>query len=133
MMHSGQWEIAVAERNLAAKAFWPKAIASAAKVSQFRTDYVFMASPSFEVNFVSITAPTGAMVTLDDVRVPAEAFVAVSKSGMSVARRPLANNAQVHRLHSAKPAGIAVYGFSPFTNYMVSGGLDFRVEPAVVR
>jgi hypothetical protein len=115
-------------QNVAGPAQW-----SVPPTSQFRTDYVFMASPSFEVNVVSITAPTGAVVMLDDARVPPDAFVAVSKSGMSVVRRTLSNNGQVHRLHSDKPAGIAVYGFSPFTNYMVSGGLDFRVDPAVAR
>jgi hypothetical protein len=115
-------------QNVGGPAQW-----SVTPISQFRTDHVFMGSPSFEVNFVSITAPTGSVVMLDDVRVPPEAFVAVSKSGMSVTRRPLANNTKVHRLHSDKPAGVAVYGFSPFTNYMLSGGLDFRVDPAIVR
>lgn len=32
-MHPGKWEIAIAERNVAAKLFWPKAIESAGGVS----------------------------------------------------------------------------------------------------
>ncbi len=32
-LYPGEWEVAVAERNLAAKAFWPRAIASAPNVS----------------------------------------------------------------------------------------------------
>ena len=32
-LYPGRWEIAVAERNVAAKAFWPQAIAAAANVS----------------------------------------------------------------------------------------------------
>ena len=32
-LYRGRWEVAVAERNVAAKAFWPKAIASAPNVS----------------------------------------------------------------------------------------------------
>jgi len=32
--YPGRWEVAVAERNLAAKAFWPKAIAAAPNVSE---------------------------------------------------------------------------------------------------
>ncbi|WP_304217139.1 GNAT family N-acetyltransferase [Phenylobacterium aquaticum] len=32
-LHPGRWEVAVAARNLAAKAFWPRAIAGAANVS----------------------------------------------------------------------------------------------------
>jgi predicted acetyltransferase len=31
--HPGQWEVAVAERNIAAKLFWPKALSSVAGVS----------------------------------------------------------------------------------------------------
>jgi predicted acetyltransferase len=34
MQYSGYWEVAVAERNVAAKAFWPRAIAAATNVSQ---------------------------------------------------------------------------------------------------
>jgi predicted acetyltransferase len=33
-LYPGQWEIAVAEQNMAAKAFWPRAIASAPNVSR---------------------------------------------------------------------------------------------------
>ena len=32
-LYPGRWEVAVAERNLAAKAFWPRAIAAASNVS----------------------------------------------------------------------------------------------------
>jgi predicted acetyltransferase len=32
-LHPGQWEVAIAERNMAAKAFWPKAIEDAPNVS----------------------------------------------------------------------------------------------------
>ncbi|HEY2047917.1 MAG TPA: GNAT family N-acetyltransferase [Caulobacteraceae bacterium] len=34
--YPGRWEVAVAERNVAAKAFWPRAIASAPKVSDIQ-------------------------------------------------------------------------------------------------
>lgn len=34
--HPGEWEVAVAERNVRAKAFWPRAIAAAANVSRIR-------------------------------------------------------------------------------------------------
>ena len=34
MQYPGRWEVAVVERNLAAKAFWPKAIAAAPNVSE---------------------------------------------------------------------------------------------------
>lgn len=33
-LYPGRWEVAVVERNVAAKAFWPRAIAAAANVSQ---------------------------------------------------------------------------------------------------
>ena len=34
LLYPGRWEVAVAERNLAAKAFWPRAIAAAPNVSE---------------------------------------------------------------------------------------------------
>jgi len=34
MQYPGRWEVAVVERNLAAKSFWPKAIAAAPNVSE---------------------------------------------------------------------------------------------------
>jgi predicted acetyltransferase len=34
--HPGQWEIAIAERNIAAKMFWPKAIESAPGVTELQ-------------------------------------------------------------------------------------------------
>jgi predicted acetyltransferase len=36
--HPGQWEIAVAERNVAAKMFWPKAIESAPGISDLHLE-----------------------------------------------------------------------------------------------
>ena len=114
-------------QNVGGPAQW-----SVPPTSQFRTDYVFMGSPTFEVNVASIVAATGAQVTLDGKPVPPESFMAVEKSGMSVARQPLLNNTEVHRLHADKPVGLSVYGFSPFTNYMLSAGLDFRVDAVPV-
>ena len=60
-----------------------------APVSQFRTSYTFLASPQFGTNYVAVTAPTGAAVSLDDQPIAAEKFLAVGASGMSVARVPL--------------------------------------------
>jgi predicted acetyltransferase len=34
VLYPGRWEVAVAERNLVAKAFWPRAIAAASNVSE---------------------------------------------------------------------------------------------------
>ena len=35
-LHPGRWEVAIAERNLAARAFWPRAIAAAPNVRELR-------------------------------------------------------------------------------------------------
>ncbi|HKQ71498.1 MAG TPA: IgGFc-binding protein [Polyangiaceae bacterium] len=100
--------------------------------AQFRTAYPFIASPHFEVNFVSIVAPTGTAVTLDEVPIPQDAFTAIGSSGMSVARRKLAHNDRVHFVSAAKPVGISVYGYSPFSSYLYSGGLDLKRDTPVV-
>jgi hypothetical protein len=101
--------------------------------SQFRTDYSFAASPSFDSSFVSIVAPTGTMVTLDSQTISAQSFAAVGATGMSVSRQQLTKNDKVHLVHADKPVGIFVFGYNPYSNYLYSGGFDLKRSTAVVR
>jgi hypothetical protein len=98
-------------------------------ISQFRTSYTFAASPTFEANFASIVAPTGAMVSLDGQSIAASLFVAVGASGMSVAQVALTQNDKVHVLSSDKSVGLVVYGYSPYASYAYAGGLDLAHPP----
>jgi IgGFc binding protein len=98
-------------------------------ISQFKMAYIFAASPSFEANFASIVAPTGASVTLDGQMISAALFVAVGASGMSVAQVALAQNDRVHLLSSDKNVGLVVYGYAPYASYAYTGGLDLSRPP----
>jgi hypothetical protein len=96
--------------------------------AQFRTDYSFVASPYYDLNFVAVIAPTGASVSLDQQPIaPDQFFTAVGASGMSVARSlPLLQNNRVHVIHADKPVGILVYGYNSYSSYTYAGGLDLK-------
>ncbi len=100
---------------------------------QFRTDYAFIASPIYDINFVSIVAPTGTAVAVDGQSISPERFIAVGATGMSVTRHPVSKNDRVHVLHADKPVGIFVFGYNPFSSYMYSGGFDLKRSSAIVR
>ncbi len=92
---------------------------------QFRTEYTFVASTTYDSNFVNVIAPAGASVTLDGAAVPASEFMPIGSSGYSVARH-LLGNSDVHRMQAAEGFGIVVYGYGKDTSYMYPGGLDLK-------
>jgi len=100
--------------------------------AQFRTDYVFVASSTYDSNFVNVIAPAGAAVTLDGATVAGGDFVPVGTSGFGVAREALMKT-DAHRITSTSPFGIVVYGYGKDTSYMYPGGLDLKriTEPPV--
>jgi hypothetical protein len=97
-----------------------------APVSQFRTSYAFIASPQFGTNYLTVMAPTGAAVSLDNQPVLAEKFLAVGASGMSVARVPVTGGNRVHTVNADKPVGIVLFGVGPYSSYALTGGLDLK-------
>jgi hypothetical protein len=100
--------------------------------AQFRTSYVFLASATYDTNFVNVTAPAGADVTLDGAPIAKSEFHAIGASGFSVARHELAST-DFHEIASSVPFGIVVYGYGKDTSYMYPGGLDLKriTEPPV--
>jgi hypothetical protein len=100
--------------------------------SQFKTSYAFAAAPTYEPNYVSIVAPTGATVSLDGQTIASALFTAVGASGMSVARWPvpLPSNDRLHVVTADKPVGVIVNGFAPYASYAYPAGLDLRHVPA---
>lgn len=89
---------------------------------QFRTSYTFLAPSSYPTNFVNVTAPSGATVTLDGSAV--SGFQPVGGTGMSVARVSIPSGQ--HSISSDQAFGIVVYGFGTYTSYMYPGGLDLN-------
>lgn len=89
---------------------------------QFRTDYIFLTPNTFAFDWVTVTAPTGATVTLDGTAIPSAAFTALGDSGFSCARVAVSDGA--HRISGDQKFGIAVYGYDQYASYGYTGGLE---------
>ena len=97
----------------------------AVPVDQYRTEYLFHAPTNYEVNYVNITAPMGAVVMLDSNTV--SGFTAIGNTGYGVARVILdagLTGDGNHIVSSVDPFGISVYGYGQYTSYFYPGGLD---------
>jgi hypothetical protein len=102
-------------------------MALAVPVAQYRTSYQFHAPTNYTANYVNVTAPTGAEVTLDGQLVPTTSYVAIGSSGYGVARVALANTGTgTHSASSSMAFGISVYGYGSYTSYWYPGGLDLN-------
>ncbi len=96
---------------------------------QYRTKYLFIASSTYDTNFVNVVAPSGSTVTLDGTAIPASEYSVIGTSGFSVARHKLSQT-EVHSIESSQQFGIVVYGYGRYTSYMYPGGLDLkRIAP----
>lgn len=104
------------------------AMMSAVSVEQYRTSYLFHAPLSYRDNYVNVTAPIGATITLDGVAV--SGFAPIGGSGYGVARVHLGAGSNGDHLIEGTPAfGISVYGYGFATSYWYPGGLDLNVIP----
>ncbi len=104
----------------------------AVPTAQFRKDYLFIASSTYDTNFINVVVPTGSSVQLDGAAIPSSAFTAIGSTGFSVARHQL-DSKEVHSIESTAAFGVVVYGYGRFTSYMYPGGLDLaRISPPLV-
>lgn len=106
-------------------------IALAVPVEQYRSSYLFHAPTNYQTNYVDITAPVGASVTLDGAAVTN--FTPIGTTGYALARvNPLGNgpgNDGNHSIMSSMPFGIQVYGYGMDTSYWYPGGLNLELVP----
>jgi hypothetical protein len=101
------------------------AMALAVPTGQYRTDYLFHAPVNYETNYVNITAPMDAIITLDGDPTPLSGFVAIGTTGYGLLRVTLSNAGDGnHRLVGDQPFGISVYGYGQYTSFWYPGGLD---------
>jgi hypothetical protein len=106
------------------------AMVIAVPVEQFRTDYLFHAPPSYDLNYAEVIAPTGAIVKLDGALL--EGFEATPDPTRMIARVALGIGiAGNHRITASAPVGVSVYGYGQYTSYWYPGGLD--LEPIVLQ
>jgi hypothetical protein len=104
------------------------AMALAVATEQYRTKYLVHAPIQYESNYVNITAPMGAAITLDGVAVGG--FKAIGATGFGVARVKMGNNVDGnHDLLGDKAFGVSVYGYGQYTSYWYPGGLDLETLP----
>jgi hypothetical protein len=100
-------------------------LSMAIPTAQFRTSYIFVASSTYDSNFVNVIAKPGASVILDGQAIASSEFNTVGASGFAVARHEL-SAVDVHKMTSSTPFGIVVYGYGKDTSYMYPGGLDLK-------
>ena len=102
--------------------------------AQYRDNYIFAVSRTYDYNFVNVVAPRGATVLLDGEALSDAAFVEIGTTGFGVARHLLPSDRDVFRMEGTAPFGIVVYGYGAFTSYMYPGGLDLKkIAPAIIR
>ena len=100
-------------------AFW-----LAVPYEQYRKDYVFLAPNKYELDYVNITAPTGAQVTLDGTLIDPTEFSPIGTGEFSVHRRLIEDG--THSVSSDQKVGIIVYGYDQYVSYGYTGGLDLQ-------
>ena len=97
-------------------------MAYAIPTEQQRVDYTFLTPDTYDESVVNVTAASGSEVLLDGT--PIGEWTEVATTGLAVARTNVPSGA--HRIRSALPFGLVVYGFGSYTSYMYPGGLDLR-------
>lgn len=101
------------------------AMALAVPVEQFRNSYLFHAPVTYNSNYVDVTAPVGANITLDGTPVP---LTAIGTTGFALGRvQSLGKGPAMDGSHSItgdQAFGITVYGYGDYTSYWYPGGLN---------
>ncbi len=98
----------------------------AVPVEQYRSEYIFTASDTYDANFINVIAPIGTVVSLDGEELEGDRRD-VGDSDLEVTRYRLAEDGpDVHRISAGAPFGLVVYGYGRFTSYMYPGGLDLK-------
>lgn len=109
-------------------------MAMAVPRAQYRDNYIFSVSRTYDFNFVNVVAEAGTTVLLDGEPLPDSAFSDIASTSLRVARHMLPADRDVFRIESARPFGIVVYGYGAFTSYMYPGGLDLKkIAPPIIR
>ncbi|MDB4942024.1 MAG: hemagglutinin/hemolysin-related protein [Labilithrix sp.] len=103
----------------------------AVTVEQFRKDYVFLAPPDYQYNYVDIVGTAGTTLTLDGKDVSGQ-LKAISGTGFHAAHVQLGTGSEgAHTLKASAPIGIQVLGYGANTTYQYPGGLNLSTISAV--
>jgi hypothetical protein len=125
-------------------------------IEQFRPDYVFLTPDLYAFDFVSIVAPFGATVVLDEQVLSGSNCTVTPTDGLTAKARgapdpafvtytcqlsfpiilphvdppgnvtPGTQNDGVHRLVASQPVGVVVSGFDSYVSYAYAGGTELK-------
>lgn len=95
-----------------------------APTEQLRSSYIFLVPPNYDNNTITIVAPKGVEVKIDDVNLDSSTFVEIGSSGWMRLREPI--DAGAHVLTATGRVGLYVYGFSSYVSYAYTAGLDLK-------
>ncbi|MBD90981.1 MAG: hypothetical protein CL940_11630 [Deltaproteobacteria bacterium] len=93
-------------------------------VEQFRKDYVFLSPDAYLYDYVNIIAPSGTVVTMDGVNLPAVNFKPIANTGYSVARQLVSDG--VHTIVANNPVGVVAYGYDKDVSYGYTAGMNLN-------
>jgi len=93
-------------------------------VEQYLDDYVFLTPNTYDIDYVIVTRPTGAVITLDTFEIPDISFIPAA-TGWEVARVEVGDD--VHVISGTAPFGIIAVGYSPYVSYGYMGGMALEL------
>jgi hypothetical protein len=91
-------------------------------IEQWRSDYVFHTPATYTDNYANVIAREGQVAQLDGRLV--QGYAPIEGTRMQIARVPVEPGQ--HRLTSTGCVGLVLYGYAPYTSYMLPGGLDLN-------
>ncbi len=112
----------VGQRELVSTAGDP-AMGSGVPLSQWRSEYDFLAPATYTTNHINVTARDGTVVYLDGLLV--DGWEDVAGTNYSVTRLDVSDGPHHIESLEAAPFGITSYGYADFTSYLTPGGMNF--------
>jgi len=94
---------------------------------QYRQEYVVLAPNKYELDYVTITAPTGAEVYFDEMLLDPADFEPIGTGEFSAIRFLIEDGShEVRSEQASEKIGIIVYGYDQYVSYGYPGGLDLK-------
>lgn len=94
-------------------------------IEQYRTDYIVFVPSGFAKNYLNISAPDGAGVTVDG-RAPTTAAAQIPGTPWQVYQ--VAVGPGVHHVEATQPVGLTVHGYDQYVSYAYPGGLSLETR-----
>ncbi len=98
-------------------------------VEQYRDNYDFLIPSTYTNSYVTVIAPAGTNLTLDQTQPVPPMLTAIGTSGYGYQRLDLSKFPGAHHLAGDHPFGITVSGVANFTSYLFVGGLNLNDVP----